>query len=241
MLLLGTTDEVYEGDPADVAVTEKDVAQILEEAAVSVRDEQLSRDLITYAYAGLRVLPGGPGHTAQARRETVVTEGPGGMLSVAGGKWTTFRHIGRTVLAKLEALPGHPMGEGCEPVSRLPRELPLPGVANPRAVTRSLLTDDTGQGPRMAPDTARHLATHYGSLAYQVALLARRDPALAERVHPDAPEIWAQVVHARDHEWAETAEDVLRRRTTLTVRGLATEEIRRRVEDVLRGSAPGAS
>ncbi|MFD5101870.1 glycerol-3-phosphate dehydrogenase/oxidase [Streptomyces albidochromogenes] len=232
-LLLGTTDEEYEGDPADVAVNEKDIAQILDEAAFSIRDQQLSRDLITYSFAGLRVLPGGPGDTSKAKRETVVTEGRGGMLSVAGGKWTTFRHIGRTVMNKLAALPGHPLGEDMEPVSRLPRKLPLPGISNPNAVAHRLLVDGGTPGPRMAADTARHLATHYGSLSFDIARLANEDPALAERVHPDAPEIWAQVVYARDHEWAETADDVLRRRTTLTIRGLATDEVRAKVEDVL--------
>src|SRR6478735_7914859 len=117
MLLLGTTDEEYEGDPGEVAVNDKDITQILDEAAFSVRDQQLDRDLITYAFAGLRVLPGGPGDTAKAKRETVVTEGRGGMLSVAGGKWTTFRHIGRTVMQKLEALPGAPLGDDFEPIS----------------------------------------------------------------------------------------------------------------------------
>jgi glycerol-3-phosphate dehydrogenase len=78
----------------------------------------------------------------------------------------------------------------------------------------------------MAADTARHLAGHYGSLAFDIARLANEDPRLAERVHPDAPEIWAQVVYARDHEWAEQVDDVLRRRTTLTVRGLDTPEVR---------------
>ncbi|MFJ4835459.1 FAD-dependent oxidoreductase [Streptomyces sp. NPDC088747] len=233
MLLLGTTDEEYEGDPGDVAVNEKDIAQILDEAAFSIRDQQLSRDLITYSFAGLRVLPGGPGDTSKAKRETVVTEGPGGMLSVAGGKWTTFRHIGRTVMKKLESLPGHPLGDGFEPVSELPRKMPLPGVANPRAVAHRLLIDSPGTGPRMAADTARHLGTHYGSLAFDIARLANEDPRLAERVHPDAPEIWAQVVYARDNEWAETADDVLRRRTTLTIRGLATDEVRGRVQDLL--------
>ncbi|MER5221576.1 glycerol-3-phosphate dehydrogenase/oxidase [Streptomyces flaveus] len=233
MLLLGTTDEAYEGDPADVAVNEKDIAQILDEAAFSIRDQQLSRDLITYSFAGLRVLPGGPGDTSKARRETVVTEGAGGMLSVAGGKWTTFRHIGRTVMRQLESLPGRPLGEDFEPVSELPKKLPLPGVANPRAVAHRLLVDHPAPGPRMAPDTARHLATHYGSLAFDIARLANDDPELAERVHPDAPEIWAQVVYARDNEWAETADDVLRRRTTLTIRGLATDEVRGHVQDLL--------
>ncbi|KUF13995.1 MULTISPECIES: glycerol-3-phosphate dehydrogenase/oxidase [Streptomyces] len=236
MLLLGTTDEEYEGDPADVRVTEADTAQILDEAAFSIRDQQLSRDLITYSFAGLRVLPGGPGDTSKAKRETVVTEGRGGMLSIAGGKWTTFRHIGRTVMKKLESLPGHPLGGADEdfvPISELPKKLPLPGIANPRAVAHRLLVDGPAPGPRMAPDTARHLATHYGSLSFDIARLANENPELAERVHPDAPEIWAQVVYARDNEWAETADDVLRRRTTLTIRGLATDEIRGKVEDLL--------
>lgn len=233
MLLLGTTDEPYEGDPADVAVNDADITQILDEAAFSIRDQQLSRDLITYSFAGLRVLPGGPGDTAKAKRETVVTEGKGGMLSIAGGKWTTFRHIGRTVMSKLAQLPGRPLADDMEPVKQLPRHMPLPGLANPHAVAHRLLVDGGTPGPRMAADTARHLATHYGSLSFDIARLASGDAALAERIHPDAPEIWAQVVYARDHEWAQTADDVLRRRTTLTIRGLDDDDIRSRVEELL--------
>lgn len=72
-LLLGTTDEVYEGDPADVRATEADIQQILDEAAFSVKDADLDRSLMTYAFAGLRVLPGGPGGVEKAKRETVVS------------------------------------------------------------------------------------------------------------------------------------------------------------------------
>ncbi|CAM5559789.1 hypothetical protein SVIOM342S_06076 [Streptomyces violaceorubidus] len=103
------------------------------------------------------------------------------MLSVAGGKWTTFRHIGRTVMKKLEALPGHPLGDDFEPISSLPKKLPLPGVANPRAVAHRLLVDGSAPGPRMAADTARHLATHYGSLAFDIARLANESQELAQR------------------------------------------------------------
>ncbi|OON82281.1 glycerol-3-phosphate dehydrogenase/oxidase [Streptomyces tsukubensis] len=233
MLLLGTTDEEYEGDPADVAVNDNDVTQILDEAAFSVRDQQLSRDLITYSFAGLRVLPGGPGDTSKAKRETVVTEGRGGMLSVAGGKWTTFRHIGRHVMTKLSELPGHPLGRDMEPISKLPSKMPLPGVSNPHAVAHRLLVDGIAGGPPMGEDTARHLATHYGSLSFDIVRLANEYPELAERIHPDAPEIWAQAVYARDHEWAETPDDVLRRRTTLTIRGLATDDVRAKVQKLL--------
>jgi glycerol-3-phosphate dehydrogenase len=236
-LLLGTTDEAYEGDPSQVRATESDIDQILDEASFSVRSEHLSRDLISYAFAGLRVLPGGPGGVESAKRETVLTEGPGGMLSVAGGKWTTYRHIGRTVMHKLAKLPGGATADvisGATPVRELVRRTPLPGIANPSAVAHRLLADrERESGTRIDPMTARQLATHYGSLSFDIARLVNEDPALGERVHPDGPDIWAQVVYARDHEWAETADDVLRRRTTLTIRGLDTEEVRTGVEKVL--------
>ncbi|KAB7834453.1 glycerol-3-phosphate dehydrogenase/oxidase [Streptomyces mobaraensis] len=231
-LLLGTTDTQYEGDPADVRATEEDIQQILDEAAFSIVDEDLDRSLMTYAFAGLRVLPGGPGDVAQAKRETVVTEGKGGMLSVAGGKWTTYRHIGRTVMNKLAKVPGSPLTEEMEPVSNLVRRTPLPGVANPNAVAHRLLVDRE-PGTRMDPLTARHLATHYGSLSFDIARMVNENPELGERIHPDGPEIWAQVAYARDHEWAETVDDVLRRRTTLTIRGLDDENVRTRVKDML--------
>ncbi|MFE9333562.1 FAD-dependent oxidoreductase [Streptomyces sp. NPDC006925] len=234
-LLLGTTDEEYTGDPADVRATEADIQQILDEAAFSVRDADLDRDLMTYAFAGLRVLPGGPGGVESAKRETVVTEGRGGMLSVAGGKWTTYRHIGRTVMDKLEKLPGGALAASMEstvPVKDLVRRTPLPGIANPNAVAHRLLVDRE-PGVRMDPLTARQLATHYGSLSFDIARLVNEDPSLGERIHPDGPEIWAQVVYARDHEWAETVDDVARRRTTLTIRGLDDEKVRGRIEELL--------
>jgi glycerol-3-phosphate dehydrogenase len=168
----------------------------------------------------------------KAKRETVVTEGRGGMLSVAGGKWTTYRHIGRTVIGKLAQLPGGPLREDMVPLARLPKRMPLPGVANPNAVAHRLLVD-RDPGSRIDPLTARHLATHYGSLSFDIARLVNEDPSLGERIHPDGPEIWAQVVYARDHEWAETVDDVLRRRTTLTVRGLDDAAVRERVEELL--------
>ena len=163
-------------------------AQILDEAAFSIRDQQLSRDLITYSFAGLRVLPGGPGDTAKAKRETVVTEGRGGMLSVAGGKWTTFRHIGRTVMKKLAALPGRPLGDDLEPIASLPKKLPLPGVANPRAVAHRLLVDGPAPRARAWPPTRRsHLATHYGSLSFDIARLANERPGAGRADPPGRP------------------------------------------------------
>lgn len=228
-LLLGTTDEAYEGDPADVGVVPSDVDQILSEASMGIDPSYLDRDRMTYSFAGLRVLPGGPGDTSSAKRETVVSQGRGGMLSVAGGKWTTYRHIGRTVVEALRKVSSVPLGESmADPL----RTVPLPGLASPDAVTQRLIIDRE-PGARVDPLVARHLATHYGSLAMDIAALVRDRPELGERIHPDGPDVWAQVVFARDHEWAVTVDDALRRRTTVTVRGLDTPEVRERTERLL--------
>ncbi len=224
-LLLGTTDEEYRDDPATVRPTEADVERILGEAALSITDDRLDRADVLYSFSGLRVLPGGPGDTSRARRETVVSTGPGGMVSVAGGKWTTFRDIGRQVLARLR--------------TRLPQALPdrraapLPGAAQPEAVRQVL----SGTVPELPADVAAHLARHYGSVSHEILALGTADPALLERVHPEGPDIWAQVVYAVSREWACEPDDVLRRRTTLTVRGLDTPEVRDRVERFLEHGA----
>ncbi len=86
MLLLGTTDVLYDGAPDRVEATEAEVAQILDEAAVAITKDVLRPDAICSTFAGLRVLPLGRGATASARRETVLHRGSAEMLSVAGGQ-----------------------------------------------------------------------------------------------------------------------------------------------------------
>ena len=102
MLLLGTTDSPYEGDPAAVSVEPTDVEQILAEASVALDPALLGPDAVRASYAGLRALPLGEGDSASARRETVFTRSPGGMLNVAGGKLTTYRRIALQALSVSE-------------------------------------------------------------------------------------------------------------------------------------------
>src|SRR5581483_3518946 len=96
LLLLGTTDTLHEGGPEEAAVTDDDVRTILDEASSAIHG--IDRP-VRASFCGLRVLPGGPGSTANARRETVYSRGPTGMLSVAGGKLTTYRRIALDALA----------------------------------------------------------------------------------------------------------------------------------------------
>lgn len=212
MLLLGTTDDAWEGDPSDVRATDGDERQILDEAGTAL--EEIGE--VRYRFAGLRVLPAGRSDTARVRRETVLSRGRLGMLSVAGGKLTTYRRIALAVL--------HVLRTDLE-LHRIDREpRPLPGAADP-AVTADALR----RRHRLDEATAAHLAETYGTLAAEVLAYDR-----LARVDGRAPELVAQVLHARDREWALTADDVLRRRTTLAVRGLDTPDVRAQVEALLR-------
>src|SRR5581483_3801850 len=144
-------------------------------------------------FAGLRVLPGGNEGTASAKRETVFSTGPSGMLSVAGGKLTTYRRIALDALDHL----------GVSGLSRRPR--PLPGAAGLDRIRWPMELDAR---------TRSHLLHLYGSLAVDVLEPALEDPSLLEPLVPGRPDLRAQDLYARTHEWAISDDDVLRRRTT---------------------------
>jgi len=218
MLLLGTTDTEYDGDPGAVGVEPGDVDQVLAEARVALGPELTTADRVRASYAGLRVLPAGPGESANARRETVFTVGPGGMLSVAGGKLTTYRKIALDALGRLRTELG---------LHRLDRRpWPLPDVPPADMVLPVDL-------PR---EVRSHLVHLYGSKAVDVLAPAVADPSLLEPLHPDGPDIAAQARYAVRSEWATGADDVVWRRTTLGWRGLDGPEVRERVEAELRVS-----
>jgi glycerol-3-phosphate dehydrogenase len=216
LLLLGTTDTEYEGDPAAVRVAPDDVDQILAEAEVALGADAVARDRVRATFAGLRVLPAGDGESVTARRETVFTKSPGGMLNVAGGKLTTYRRIALEALDRVR-------GElGLHRLDRRP--WPLPGAAG---------RPEARPSPDVPPETRAYLAQLYGSHASEILALGEHDPSLLERLHPDGPDIAAQVRYARTHEWARNATDVLRRRTTCFYRGLADDEMTLRVNRLL--------
>jgi glycerol-3-phosphate dehydrogenase len=198
MLLLGTTDTLHEGAPEEATVTDEDVRTILAEASVAIDD----LGPVRATFHGLRVLPGGPGSTANARRETVYTRGPTGMLSVAGGKLTTYRRIALDALAHL----------GVRNLDPMPR--PLPGAVGLAKVDWPVELDAR---------TRSHLLHLYGSRAADVVRPALEDASLLEPLVPGRPDLRAQDAYARAHELAIHDEDVLRRRTTAWLRGGSTD------------------
>jgi glycerol-3-phosphate dehydrogenase len=220
LLLLGTTDTPYDGDPDELSVGEDDVRTVLEEAAVALSGGAVRADAVRSTSAGLRVLPNARGPTARARRETLFLRGRAGMLTVAGGKLTTYRQIAVGALRALRTELG--------PV-RVAAVAPLPGALPlPEAVQR-LARDHSDVDPALRA----HLAHLYGARAADVLALTSDDETLLERLHPAAPDIGAQAVYALKAEWACRPDDVLRRRTTLGARGLDGAGTVSRVEGLL--------
>jgi glycerol-3-phosphate dehydrogenase len=216
-LLLGTTDTPFEGDARELQPSEDDERQILAEAGLAIDGDVLAGATIQARFAGVRVLPAGARETARAPRETVFSRGRLGVLSVAGGKLTTYRRI---ALAALHALRPE---LALHRIDRAPR--PLPGAADPEVVADALVR----RLPDLDTATAVHLARAYGSLAFEVLACGPLEPLAA-----GGPELEAEVVYARDREWALTVDDVLRRRTTVTLSGRASAAVRARVEELLR-------
>ena len=229
MLLLGTTDTLHEGGPGTPQVTAGDIDQVLAEAAVGVEPDLLRREAIRSTFAGLRVLPLGRGGTTSARRETIVSRGRAGMISVAGGKLTTYRRIAVGVLAAL----GPDLG--LQRIDRRPWR--LPGAVDPSLEEARLART----APALGPAVRAHLTHLYGGRAEEVLSLAADDPGLLEPLHPDGPDLAVQALYAVRREWARTPEDVLRRRTTVAVRGLATTEVVTRLSDLISRPAPAGA
>jgi glycerol-3-phosphate dehydrogenase len=138
------------------------------------------------------------------------------MLSVAGGKLTTYRRIALAVLHALRA------ELALHRIDRRPH--PLAGAGDPDAAAEALRR----RRPDIGASLAAQLAATYGTLAEEVVASGPLVP-LAGGV----TEVVAQVLYAREREWALTADDVLRRRTTLALTGRDSNAVRARVETLL--------
>src|SRR5215210_5942323 len=215
-ILLGTTDEEYDGDPAGVAAEPADVSYLLDSAGQFLRQELLREDRVISAFAGLRVLPRGEETVLHASRDHLLSVGTRGMVSVAGGKLTTHRRIALDALRHL-------------PDAVRPRRLslsndPLPGAGSVLLPTLP---------PSLDGPTVDHLLRHYGADAATLPGYAEEFPNAFERITLGAPDLWAQVYHAVREEWAVNTEDIIYRRTTLGLRGLDTPEVRKAISAVL--------
>lgn len=206
---IGTTDTDTTEPPESVRATDEDLVYLLRSANALYPGAHLGPEDVVSSWSGLRpLLAADPASPASAvSREHRILRGRFGMITIAGGKLTTFRRMAAEVVDRVAKELARPLTKGRQ---RSEQE-PLPG--GEAASSEGFRAAGLEQG--LPATTVEHLLRQYGDETPAIYTLCRDRPALAEPLHPDHPAIAAQVVFAVRREFAVTADDVLSRRIRL--------------------------
>jgi glycerol-3-phosphate dehydrogenase len=223
-ILVGTTDTDYVQSADGVRPEAEDVDYILAALDWAFPAARVSRADVVSSYAGVRPLVNAPGKsTADVPREYRIFEGSSGMLSVAGGKLTTYRRMARVV------------------VDRVVRRLRRQGVDRPvlpcwthRIPIGSPPEEgfDAFRGCDLPDDVRAHLVADYGLWSRQIVSILELHPVWARPMADGLPYILAEAYFAAAREKARTLTDVLARRTRVAL--LAADQGRGCADDVSR-------
>ena len=206
--IVGTTDTPYTGDRAEPFASREDVQYIVDQVN-RVLTPQIKIDEIIGVYAGLRPLVAnnkGSATTKLSREHTVDRPAPG-FVSIAGGKYTTYRIMGRDVIDlavnELRKLSPESVTE----------KLPLIGADGYFALVQQIeaIADESG----LDSQTVTHLLNRYGSLISEILDLIKADALLAKKLDADLPYLKAEIYYAVSHEGARSVDDVISRRTRI--------------------------
>ena len=219
--LIGTTDSDYDGDTVHPKPASEDLGYLLE-AVNDFFGTSLSQSDLVGAYAGVRPLisSGDPRKSVDISRKAELYETSSGMLTITGGKLTTWRRMAKQTVDRL--------------VEREGREAPCHTAELPLGMAMAVEDMDAPDG--VGDEALAQLAFRYGHASRAVLELARNDPKLAAPIVPGRPDLLAEVAIAARREQARSVADVLLRRTRLGI--LAAPQLRsvasvRPVADVL--------
>jgi glycerol-3-phosphate dehydrogenase len=206
---IGTTDTDTVEPPDDLKVTGDDIVYLLRSANSRFPSARLGVEDVRGSWAGLRPLVvDRDRRSASSRpREHLIVQGSGGMLTVVGGKLTTYRSMAAQVVDQAMRELRHRDGRQRHAKARTDEE-PLPGG---EAADLSQFRE-RGIELGISTSTVDHLLRHYGTEAAGIFNLGGADRRLLQRLVPGHPSIEAEVVHAVRRELAQTVEDVLVRR-----------------------------
>ena len=207
---VGTTDTDYDGPLDDPTCTAADIDYLLGALNAWMR-HPVDRSEVLGSWAGLRPLVGGTvgtGRTADLSRRHSVRRSPSGLVSIVGGKLTTYRKMAADAVdeaLEVRRAAGDRPGVGRSRTA----SVPLFGTEGYGEVIAPGAAERLG----IAPDTLEHLAGRHGGQARTVAAMVVEHPALAEPLVPGLPYLAGEAVYAVRYEMALTLEDVLSRRT----------------------------
>jgi glycerol-3-phosphate dehydrogenase len=207
--LIGTTDTFTQESPDDLEVSPAEVDYLLT-GHNHYFEPALRAEELCGRFAGLRpLIRNHAGEPSSLSREYRLFTGPGGLLSVAGGKYTTYRHMAEEITdAVLRRL-------GRRAACRT-KDYLLDGTPRvPWAVFAPAAVADLEKRYQLTPDAACHLVNRYGRRAVDVAAYRGGAPELAEPLVAGEPDLKAELPYQRDHEMALFKADHLLRRTRL--------------------------
>jgi glycerol-3-phosphate dehydrogenase len=207
--LVGTTDTLCEEKPDALSVTPTDVAYLLEGYNHYLTPPLAAGDILN-SFVGLRpLIRDRPGQPSSLTREFRLFESPSGLLSVAGGKYTTYRHMAEVITDKIMRR----FGRWRPARTRDFRLDSAPAVEWSEFSRVTSVSLQTKHG--LDPEAARHLLQRYGRRAVEVAAYLARDIALAQPVVAGEPDLLVEFAYQREEEMARMPADYLLRRTRL--------------------------
>jgi glycerol-3-phosphate dehydrogenase len=206
--IVGTTDTPYDGDRAQPHATSEDIQYILDQAN-KVLDPLLKREDIIGVYAGLRPLVANAKDsvTTKLSREHTTDRSAPGFVSIAGGKYTTYRVMGKDAIDLAVVDLRRIVSESCT------EKLPLVGADGYYGLVQQ--SAQIAQEFGLDEKTVVHLLNRYGSMISEVLELIASDKKLAKPLSPTLPYLKAEIVYAASHEGAMSVDDVISRRTRL--------------------------
>ncbi|MFE6227187.1 glycerol-3-phosphate dehydrogenase/oxidase [Streptomyces sp. NPDC057854] len=217
--IIGTTDTDWDLDKAHPAASSADIDYLLEHVN-TVLATPLTRDDVEGVYAGLRpLLAGESDATSKLSREHTVAHPVPGLVVVAGGKYTTYRVMAKDAVD--EAV--HGLGLGASPARSgwggvapcVTEDTPLLGAEGYRALWNARARTAARTGLHVA--RVEHLLNRYGSLTEELLALVAEDPALGAPLTGAEDHLRVEVVYAASHEGARHLDDVLTRRTRVSI------------------------
>ncbi|MBF4457597.1 MULTISPECIES: glycerol-3-phosphate dehydrogenase/oxidase [unclassified Pseudoclavibacter] len=207
--IIGTTDTDWKLDKAHPAATAADIDYILEHVN-EVLAVKLTRADVEGVYAGLRpLLSGESEETSKLSREHMVAHSVPGLVLIAGGKYTTYRIMAQDAIdAAADAL------DGKIPASTT-KDIPLLGAVGYKAAwnRRGKIARAFG----LHRVRIEHLLNRYGTLTDEILDLIRQNPQLAEPMPGADDYLQAEITYAATHEGALHLDDVLARRTRISI------------------------
>lgn len=217
-VVVGTTDSDYSGELDNPVADEQEIKRLVDSAADYFPGAELSTEQVISAFAGLRPLVSESGKsTTELSRKEEIIENESGLISIIGGKLTTYRRTAERVVDRVVAQlrrAGDPRFQ--RPPQCVTERIELAGGAVSEDEIKTAAAR-AGADYDLPPDTVEHLMRTYGG-NYKVLLdIVRQSDELKSQLIDCLPHIEAEVVYAARYEMAATAEDFLSRRTRIAL------------------------